>query len=335
MNSGLKLTFLLLVFFSLSLAINAKDNISNQCNTVEVAQKQFDIKAMIAFDKTASAEQKQACKKLFPYHSYEQDIDFFTCETLTDSLYRDVYDSLSILQNLKQYASNVTRERCITHTLNSVGPLNNKIFKGLVKDLLEMKPSNQQTILDDLLIFYVRNDKQALKHQNVQTLLELGANPTTPTNVGTPILSKAFWATYVGGGTCKAIRLIIEALSPEDLTTPYPNREGNHPEKNINATPLMAVASLGGYCPDEAILVAKKAADINKQDKNGNTALHHFYLDMGRHSWLIDYQITLVDILRKRGASFEIPNKENITAEQLRLKLKQDKDKCHDLCVKL
>ena len=335
MNNRLKLTFLLLVFFSLSLAVNAEDNISNQCNTIEVAQKQFDIKTMIAFDKTASPEQKQACKKLFPHPSYEQDIDFFTCETLADSLYRDVSGSLSILQDLKQHASTATSERCITHTLNSLGSLNNKIFKRLMKDLLEMKPPNQQKMLDDLLIFYVQNDKQALKHQNVQTLLELGANPTTPTNFGTPILSEAFWATYVGGGTCKAVRLIIDALSPEDLTTPYLNREGNHPEKNINATPLMAVADLGAYCPDETILVAEKAADINKQDKNGNTALHHFYLDMSRNSWLIDYQITLIDILRKRGASFDIPNKENVTAEQLRLKLKQDKDKCHDLCVKL
>ena len=268
MNNTLKLTFLLLVFFSLFLDANAAGNISNQCNAIEVAQKQFDIKTMIAFDKTASLQQKQACKKLFPHPRYEQDIDFFTCETLTDLLYRNVYGSLSILQNLKQHASVVTRERCITHTLNSFGPLNNKIFKRLVKDLLELKPPNQQTILDDLLIFYVRNDKQALKHENVQTLLELGANPTTPTDFGTPILSEAFWATYVGGGTCKVIRLIIDALSPEDLTTPYLNREGNHPEKNINATPLMAITNLGAYCPDEAILVAKKAADINKQDKD-------------------------------------------------------------------
>ena len=148
MNSGLKLTFLLLVFFSLSLAVNAEDNISNQCNTVEVAQKQFDIKTMIAFDKTASPEQKQACKNLFFHPSYEQDIDFFTCETLTDSLYRDVYGSLSILQNLKQHASTATRKRCITHTLNSFGSLNNKIFKGLVKDLLEMKPQiNKQYLM--------------------------------------------------------------------------------------------------------------------------------------------------------------------------------------------
>lgn len=326
----------IIFFFCLPITLAAEENISSECKTIKVAYKQFDIKTMIDFDRTASPQQRQACKTLFRYPSYEKDVDFFTCETLTEALYRSKHDSPAILEQFKRQATAITYQRCIRHALNrSWGQLEYKLFYKLVEELIAMNLPNQQALLDELLATYVVNDKQALEHKYVQALLAFGSNPAT-TQYDTPILSRAFWHTYVGGGTCKTARLIIDALSPEDLAIPYNNRAGNHPEKNIDATTLMDVSSLSTLCPEEGQLVVEKAAEINKQDKNGNTALHHFYLDViAQKNLLIPHKVDFINILRKRGASFDIPNKDNMTAEQLRLQLKQDKKRCRDLCSRL
>ena len=52
-------------------------------------------------------------------------------------------------------------------------------------------------------------------------------------------------------------------------------------------------------------------------------------------AFLLDYQIDLIEILSKRGASFNIPNKDNVTANQLRLNLRENQGKCGELCDRL
>ncbi len=253
------------------------------------------------------------------------------CEKIRAAAIEPV-DSASI-ERFNQSASIEARQRCIVHILTQPATrIEFTLFKQWVQMIIAMDLPNQQSILDSVLDSYVVNDKQALEHRYVEELLIFGANPAAKNSAGTHVLGEAFWATYVGGGTCETIRLIIGELSSEDLTIPYPNRPSGYPEQNIGATPLMSMANLGLYCPAETLLVAERAAEIDRQDKNGNTALHHFYFDMMGKAFLSGYQIELIEILRKRGASFEIPNDDDVTANQLRLKLKQNLKLCEEFC---
>ncbi|KAL4429689.1 hypothetical protein ABPG74_017098 [Tetrahymena malaccensis] len=72
-------------------------------------------------------------------------------------------------------------------------------------------------------------------------------------------------------------------------------------ESNIKQTPLI-IASIGGY-EDVLQLLMTAGADINFQDNNGNTALHHACLNGNKR--IVEM------LLKKPSLDYKIPNKQN------------------------
>ncbi len=193
-------------------------------------------------------------------------------------------------------------------------------FRYLVEKLIAMKLPEQQTILNKLLRDYAITYLSA-SPSYTEYLLSVGALSKTPNEFGELPATTAL-GTVNDYGNCNTPKLLINASSPEVLA--LQNKTGK--------TALMQSIGKGLLCSDEFNLLAQKSAGLNLVDHTGNTSLHYLLMEMKRamdSGGEVDARdLALLRILRRRGASMKIPNKQSLTSSQLLSYLKKKGCKC-------
>lgn len=265
-----------------------------------------------------------ACSEVIPIDSKKRKQ---TIELNCKPLYMAVKNGkINVIKKIIKTKTQKNQLACIKYALHQTSPTGRKTqfqaFQYLAKKLIAMKLPDQQIIfnkvLQDYAIVYLSDSPEYTEY-----LLSVGALPKTPNKYGKLPVAAALWAVN-DYGDCKTPSLLINASSPKILA--HQNKAGE--------TALMQSIDKGSICTDELKLLAQKSAGLNLFDQHGNTALHHLMIEMKRSMDSSSGEVRAINlaqlrILRKRGASFKIPNKQSITPYQLLRELKRKGCKCY------
>lgn len=318
--------------------INWPSGIKNECRELYLAYEKNNMSYIVNFDHAAK-NLRESCKPYIGrFKDYQDDSLYYSC----NALYKAVYDGdLKAIKYFDNHSNKKEQEVCMRHAskqkMTSESDDQFYAFTYVVNRLIGMKLHDQQQILNELFshyaITYLSIDPRYTKY-----MLNVGANPLAPTSEGTSPLSWALWVVN-DLGSCDTARLIIDKMNPEDFAILYKTSlsyvlaEYGLSKKVTLSTPLID-SVISPLCEKETNIIATKAAEINKKDSVGNTALHYLFMAM-LYRGTYSNDVSRLNVLIKRGASLDLPNELGITPNDLRLKLKSNPDKCRDFCDKI
>ena len=309
------------------------EEVKAECRAIFLAFEANNINDILNFEHTENQALRESCK---PYigilnsYQYKADAFYYSCNALYDSVKRGALDAI---KRFDMRAEKKEREICMRHAVKQIrtkeGDNQVRSFIYIVNQLISMNLQDQQAILNDLLAHSIVN--LSIDPKYTEYLLRVGADPTVPNHRGNSILSEALWMIN-DWGNCNTPRFIINKMTPADFSISYKSHHSL--EQAGYSTPLMEAVDMTYLCSSEQYLIANKAADLNKQDANGDTVLHYLYKAMINRG-VRENDVKMLKILLTRGALLSVANAQKITPNHLRIKLKNTPQKCNALCKKL